>query len=170
MTTDNPFGGEANDPSTFHQIVASNETFQARFDALSSLVISYVKDMGAEITKTECALIPSVRVSVLTGESLENSEFFQREVSRLPGVVAAREREELKAKLAAGDEAANAELKRMRPDQKLTYARQMGLTGENPRPTQSADDEAAEQRMILTLNPAARIEAWRKLQARKNAS
>ncbi|MGJ8686081.1 MAG: hypothetical protein ACSHWQ_01285, partial [Spongiibacteraceae bacterium] len=141
---------------------------RARYEAITQVVKAHAKSMGVDnLTPSQIDMMPSVRVAVLGDDAALGGEHYERELASLPAMQEARKRAETKAALEAGNESELAKLDNMTGAQKINYAREHGLTGTSPRETMTADDEAARLRMINTLNPQARIAAWRAMEAEK---
>jgi hypothetical protein len=157
-----------NSPSTFHSAIAGSPVLQARWDAVSASVIAHAKAEGAVLTKNDVERLPSAKLAVLDGSPLEGNEHYHRELANLPAVIQQRERAAKAEALARGDKAAQEQLQRMTPAERMTYARANGLDKPNATGQQTAEDVAAQMRLILSLNPVERLSAWRRMQKKLN--
>ena len=158
------FNGKPNDPSTFHLAIAGSPVLQARWDAVSASIIAHAEAEGAFLTKNDVERLPSAKLAVLDGSPLEGNEHYHRELANLPAMIQQRERATKAEALARGDKAAQGELQRMTPAERMTYARANGLNEPSATGPKTADDEAAQMRLILELNPRSRLSAWRRMQ------
>ena len=75
-----------------------------------------------------------------------------------------RERAAKTEALARGDKAAQEELLNMSPAQRITFACNNGLNKHIDTAPKTAEDEAAQMRLVFSLNRVERLSAWRRMQ------
>jgi hypothetical protein len=147
----------------FRAVVASDEKLKARWEAVSDKVMTdAAKLLGVTLTCDDVVALPSARLAVLTDDAL--SADYLNEVRNLGVVQKQLHQHELREALERGEETAHAELSRLPRHQRMSRARELGMTGVNRSPDPSSvADEATLLRRLLSLPRAERIakaRAW----------
>ncbi|SHJ78591.1 hypothetical protein SAMN04488012_12018 [Palleronia salina] len=137
----------------------------ARFEAVSTKIISDARRDGIAMTESMVARLPSAVVATLTESAL--SEAWAKEArDLLPEYAEQAERNELRAKLESGDEEALDQFAGLSPQRRISAARAAGLDGGRKVKTPTApegDEKVRALRHVMTLPASARIAAARKL-------
>lgn len=152
---------------SFYSALAESDLHRARFDAVVERVQSDARDLlGIEVTADEVANLSAARLAVLTDEPL-SAFTWADELRSIESVKERARQAHLRQALEAGEEEAHAELRRLTPTERMTRARELGLTGSTGQADEqketSAADEAVLIRRLLELSPAERIakgRAW----------
>lgn len=144
-----------NTPTLAEVVASMGEVDQANFTtAVAAVASSFSSTTGVEVDPAVVASLPAIRDHVLSGgEYALNLEEAMKQLADVPSVsntlVARRVKAAEHAKI-------QADIAHMRPDQRMTYARQRGL--DSPRPD-VADSMTENERnaLLAQLPPAARI-------------
>ncbi|SDW76483.1 hypothetical protein SAMN05444358_1011698 [Ruegeria halocynthiae] len=151
------------DGENFRSIVANDDKLKARWEAVSSKIMAdSSRLLGVELSREDVVAMPSARIATLTDAAL--SESYLDEIKQLEAAQEQVRKNEVREALEAGEEQAHAELARLSPTERMSKARELGLTGGTPMAEPSSiADEATLLRRLLTLSPSERIakgRAW----------
>ncbi|MFY0634778.1 MAG: hypothetical protein JXQ91_13275 [Vannielia sp.] len=152
------------DADNFLATIQGDDRLKARFHAASARVIADVKrHLNIELTEAQCSQLSGVQLATLTSEPISDFAILS-EVHDLAGVAEQVAEADLRYRLEQGEESAHAEIAALPRADRMSRARQLGLTGETTRrdPT-SVADEATLVRQCLSLgSPAARMDFARR--------
>lgn len=154
---------EPEEKSAFDQIMAGSATVQARFEAGAETIISHAAALGAELTQEDIANMPALRIYALGGESLTDNVQFERELSRLPAIAAAKQRAAMLEQVMDIESEAHAKVMGMAGAQRMQWARANGAMGNEGEPIPvRVDSEAERLKILLEMPPSARLSLARK--------
>mgnify|MGYP001442041958 CR=1 FL=1 len=152
---------------SFNVATGGNSLYLARFDAVAERVSAALAADGLTLNAEDREALKSlggVKIAVFGDEPLDQSVLAG--AMDLPGVRAQLHQRAVAQQLAQPDSDLHADLSRMSPAARLTYARQLDSAraaqqAANPPAGLTAEEEAAAIKMIRMLPPAAKISAAR---------
>ncbi|RBW58712.1 hypothetical protein [Ruegeria sp. A3M17] len=149
------------DGENFRGIVASDDKLKARWEAVSDKIMSDASRLlGVELSRVDVVAMPSARIATLTDAAL--SESYLDEIKQLEAALEQVRKNEMREALESGEEEAHAELNRLSPTERMSKARELGLTGAAPATEPSSiADEAVLLKRLLTLPPTERLSKGR---------
>lgn len=148
---------------TFRDLVATDPVMRERWLGTRERAQQVASQLRVSIDSDDDLIaLPSVRLAVLADDY--NAEQMLSEMQTLETVKEQVRQRELRDALEKGEEDAHAELNRLAPFQRMSRARELGLTGAAPvSDPSSVADEATLLRRLLTLSPSERLakaRAW----------
>lgn len=134
---------------------------QARLDAVTEKLVSDAAAEGLTVDRPALVNLPSVRMAVLTDLGIDASAL--AEVRRIPAVAEQVRAREMAAELNRPDSPAHAELARMNPTQRMTWARenQQPAPLGQPRRMDAVEEAQAIRAVRSITNPVERLNAAR---------
>ena len=133
----------------FRAQVASSAVLKQRFDTIAAHIIDAARqEHGVEITADDVVNMPVARLSTYAASD-DYVSGWRDEAVLAPAVAKAKERERLQAALEANGDTPEARriaarLAEIKPDERIAWARQQGLTGvKAERPVEHSPEEKA---------------------------
>jgi len=136
----------------------------ARLDSAVAVMTAVAKEAGLSASPEMLRDLPSVRIAVLSADSL-NTESAMRELQQMPSIAAQLRQQALDKALADGDSDLHEELARMSPARRLSVGHRLEANKPKPEaaPQISPEIEAERIKLLSTLNPQQRLNqarAW----------
>ena len=118
----------------FAQQVAASEVLKKRYDQISDYVVNAIQEKtGITVPKASISKLNCVQISTYSGSD-DYLNQWENESVMIDEIRIARERERLQTALESGDDSVESRqianrLAEMTPEQRISFARQKGLTG-----------------------------------------
>ena len=156
----------------FAQQVAASEVLKKRYDQISDYVVNAIQEKtGITVPKASISKLNCVQISTYSGSD-DYLNQWENESVMIDEIRIARERERLQTALESGDDSVESRqianrLAEMPPEQRISFARQNGLTGAKAK-TKTKDHTPEQKAALIRENDALPTSQLKIAHARKH--